>query len=206
MTTLLAIKSHPLSSENATSVLALEAFLSSYTKNHPEDTIEILDLYQEYNSESDKDNIIRWEKLAQGNDFTSLTETQQAKVIRFKELTEQFLNADKIVIANPLWNLSMQTRLKAWIDTIVVVGKTFSYTENGPVGLIEGKKALHIQSSGGIYGGNDFTSQTLKGILNFIGINQIEQLFIEGLDYTPDKRAELLEAKINEAILIGKTF
>lgn len=206
MTTLLAIKSHPLSSENATSVLALEAFLSSYTKNHPEDTIEILDLYQEYIPEIDEDILMSWEKLSKGNDFTSLTETQQAKVLRFKELTEQFLNADKVVIANPLWNLSMQTRLKAWIDTIVVVGKTFYYTENGPVGLVEDKKVLHIQSSGGIYGGNDFTSQTLKGVLNFIGINQIEQLAIEGLNYTPDQRADILEAKINEAILLGETF
>lgn len=78
--------------------------------------------------------------MAAGTEFGDLSADQQAKVGRFGELTDQFLAADKIVIANPLWNLSMPTRLKAWIDTINVAGKTFKYTAEGPVGLAGGKK------------------------------------------------------------------
>ncbi len=63
------------------------------------------------------------------------------KIARFNELTEQFLAADKIVIANALWNLNIPTKLKAWFDTVNVAGKTFRYTENGPEGLVTGKKS-----------------------------------------------------------------
>ena len=62
------------------------------------------------------------------------------KIARFNELTDQFLAADKIVIANALWNLNIPTKLKAWFDTVNVAGKTFRYTENGPEGLVTGKK------------------------------------------------------------------
>lgn len=59
----------------------------------------------------------------------------------FNSYTEEFLQQDKIIIANPLWNLSIPTRLKAWIDCITVAGKTFKYTETGSVGIVKGKKS-----------------------------------------------------------------
>ena len=121
-------------------------------------------------------------------------------------LTEQFLAADKIVIANALWNLNIPTKLKAWFDTVNVAGKTFRYTENGPEGLVTGKKALHIQSNGGVYNGQDFASQYVKGILNFVGINQVDQLFIEGIDYDPDRADELMQNALDKAAALGKSF
>ena len=72
--------------------------------------------------------------------FETLSENQQQKVARFNELTDQFLSADKVVIANPMWNLNVPTRLKAWVDTINVAGKTFQYTAEGPKPLTSGKK------------------------------------------------------------------
>lgn len=125
---------------------------------------------------------------------------------RFNELTDQFLGADKVVIANALWNLNVPTRLKAWVDTINVAGKTFKYTDEGPKPLTNGKKALHIQSNGGFYEGQDFASQYVKGILNFIGIEKVEQLFIEGIDHHPEKAEELLGAAMDQATTLGKTF
>ena len=63
-----------------------------------------------------------------------------------------------------MWNLNVPTRLKAWVDTINVAGKTFQYTAEGPKPLTSGKKALHIQSNGGFYEGKDFASQYIKAV------------------------------------------
>ncbi|MDN6653758.1 MAG: NAD(P)H-dependent oxidoreductase, partial [Lactobacillus sp.] len=106
----------------------------------------------------------------------------------------------------PLWNLSMPTRLKAWIDTINVAGKTFKYTAEGPVGLAGGKKVLHIQANGGAYNGNDASSQYLNSILNFIGIDDITSVYIEGHAYEPERANEILAAALAEVDGIAKTF
>ncbi|MGH2195885.1 NAD(P)H-dependent oxidoreductase, partial [Enterococcus faecalis] len=78
---------------------------------------------------------------------------------------DQFLSAEKVVIANPMGNLKVRTRLKAWVDTINVAEKTFQYTAEGPKHLTSGKKALHIQSNSGYYEVKDFDSQNIKAIL-----------------------------------------
>lgn len=65
---------------------------------------------------------------------------------------------------------------------------------------------MHIQSNGGIYNGQDFASQYVKGILNFVGIDQVDQLFIEGIDYTPDRAEELMQSALDKAAAFGQTF
>ncbi|GGC78590.1 FMN-dependent NADH-azoreductase [Enterococcus wangshanyuanii] len=206
MSKLLVVKAHPLTKEESRSVRALETFLESYKSENPADEIDVLDVYADYVPEIDEELLSGWGALRTGTEFTSLNESQQSKVARFNELTDQFLAADKVVIANALWNLNVPTRLKAWVDTINVAGKTFKYTEEGPKPLTEGKKALHIQSNGGFYEGQDFASQYVKGILNFIGVSQVDQLFIEGIDHFPDRAEELLDTAMNQATTLGKTF
>lgn len=166
----------------------------------------VLELYRDDIPEIDEELLSGWEALRAGAEFSTLSESQQQKIARFNELTDQFLAADKIVIANALWNLNIPTKLKAWFDTVNVAGKTFRYTENGPEGLVSGKKALHIQSNGGIYNGQDFASQYVKGILNFVGVDQVDQLFIEGIDYTPDRAEELMQSALDKAAAFGQTF
>ncbi|MGX7244786.1 FMN-dependent NADH-azoreductase [Enterococcus quebecensis] len=206
MSKLLVVKAHPLTKEESRSVRALETFLESYQAQNPTDEIDFLDVYSDFIPEIDEDLLSGWGALRTGTEFTELNENQQTKVARFNELSDQFLSADKVVIANALWNLNVPTRLKAWIDTINVAGKTFKYTEEGPKGLTTGKKALHIQSNGGFYEGQDFASQYVKGILNFIGVSEIDQLFIEGIDHHPEKAEELLAAAMDQAATIGKRF
>ncbi|GAA6430688.1 FMN-dependent NADH-azoreductase [Enterococcus sp. DIV1221] len=156
--------------------------------------------------EIDEELLSAWGALRAGAAFETLSENQQQKVARFNELTDQFLSADKVVIANPMWNLNVPTRLKAWVDTINVAGKTFQYTAEGPKPLTSGKKALHIQSNGGFYEGKDFASQYIKAILNFIGVEQVDGLFIEGIDHFPDRAEELLNTAMTKATEYGKTF
>lgn len=207
MATVLAIKAHPLTKDESRSVRALSTFLDNYRQTNPEDTIQVIDVYSDNIPEIDEDLLSGWNALRAGTTFTDLTENQQAKIARFNELTEQFLAADKVVIANALWNLGIPTRLKAWVDTINVAGKTFKYNELGqPVGLAGGKKLLHIQSNGGVYEGNDPASQYINTIFRFIGIDDIQQLFIEGIDYQPDRADELLTAAMAKATELGKTF
>ncbi|GAA2829842.1 NAD(P)H-dependent oxidoreductase [Lactococcus raffinolactis] len=206
MSNILVIKGHPLTSETSFSLKALDQFLSTYEAANPSDTITVLDVFADNVPEIDADIASAFNALAAGTEFGDLSADQQAKVGRFGELTDQFLAADKIVIANPLWNLSMPTRLKAWIDTINVAGKTFKYTAEGPVGLAGGKKVLHIQANGGAYNGNDASSQYLNSILNFIGIDDITSVYIEGHAYEPERANEILAAALAEVDGIAKTF
>ena len=206
MSTLLAVKAHPLTGEDSKSMKVFYTFLDSYKKSNPEDEIVVLDLFNEDFPEIDLDILTGWNDLRSGKEFTALTASQQKKIARFNESTEQFLAADKVVIGNGLWNLNIPTRLKAWIDTINVAGKTFRYTETGPVPLTEGKKVLHIQANGGVYEGQEFSSQYVKGILNFIGVENVQQIFVEGADHQPDKADEIVAAAVKKAEELALTF
>lgn len=207
MSNVLVIKAHPLSNENSRSIKILKTFLTTYEEKNPEDKITILDLYdKDAVPEIDGEILDAWQKLRTGTPLADLTVNQQAKVAAFDASIEQFLAADKVVIANALWNLNVPTRLKAWFDTINVAGKTFRYTENGPVGMTKGKKALHIQSNGGFYQGQDPASQYVKLILNFVGVESVDQIFIEGIDYAPEKAEEILAQATKEAKTLAATF
>ncbi|MCJ1979741.1 FMN-dependent NADH-azoreductase [Lactococcus carnosus] len=206
MSNVLLVKGHPLTSETSFSVKGLEAFKAAYQAANPNDTITVLDVFADNVPEIDADIASAFNTLAAGGEFGALSPEQQAKVGRFGELTDQFLAADKVVIANPLWNLQIPTRLKAWVDTINVAGKTFKYTAEGPVGLATGKKVLHIQANGGVYGGNDFASVYINGVLNFIGIDDVTSVYIEGQAYAPENAEQILADAVAKIEAIAQTF
>ncbi|MDR2834564.1 MAG: FMN-dependent NADH-azoreductase [Streptococcaceae bacterium] len=202
MSKVLVVKGHPLTAEGSFSLKGYDAFLESYKAANPSDEVEILDVFSEYIPEVDEHILSGWGVLMSGGEFDTLSAEQQKKIARFNALTEQFLAADKIVVVNPLWNLFIPASLKAWIDTIMVAGKTFRYTENGPVGMIEGKKLLHLQANGGVYNGQDPASQYVKTIFNFIGVTDVTQIAVEGQAYDPENAENLSNefvAKVKEA-------
>ena len=84
--------------------------------------------------------------------------------------------ADTLVITCPIYNFGVSSALKAWIDQICRAGQTFNYTESGPVGLLSGKRAYIIVTSGGVPVGSavDFASPHLTQVLRFIGIEAIQ--------------------------------
>jgi FMN-dependent NADH-azoreductase len=206
MSKVLVVKAHPFSEEYSRTMKVTNVFLKSYREHHPDDEIEEINLYDITIPEIDRDLLEAWNKLKQKVPFYALSIEQQHKVTLFDSFTASFLEKDKVVIANPLWNLSVPTRLKAWIDTITVAGKTFKYTDQGSVGLLEGKKALHIQSSGSVYNGSDPASQYVKTLFTFLGFKDFQQLFIEGMDHFPERAEEIMEEAIKKAVEIGKTF
>ncbi|WP_212631307.1 FMN-dependent NADH-azoreductase [Pseudomonas sp. KB-10] len=109
---------------------------------------------------------------------------------------EEFLAADAIVIGAPMYNFAIPSQLKAWIDRIAVAGKTFSYSENGPVGLAGGKTVVIASSAGGIHAGlpsGQAHEDYLVRVLNFLGIDDIEIVRAEGLAYGEEPRAEAMK-------------
>lgn len=173
-----------------------DEFVRSYKEHHPKDSVEEINVYSIQVPEIDSDLLNAWDELQRGTRFYALSTAQQHKLTLFDSLTGGFLEHDRIVVANPLWNLSVPTRLKAWFDTITVAGKTFKYTEQGSVGMVQGKKVLHIQANGGVYGGADPASQYVKTLFTFLGVADFTQLFVEGMDHNPSQA----EAIVNEAL------
>ena len=121
---------------------------------------------------------------------------EQMEVAEFSDrLIEELRRADVIVLGVPMYNFGIPSTLKAYIDHVARAGVTFKYTETGPVGLLEGKKAYIFASRGGAYAGTPRDSQTtyLRDFLQFIGITDVEFVYAEGLALGEDKKQASLE-------------
>ncbi|WP_137167149.1 FMN-dependent NADH-azoreductase [Salinimonas lutimaris] len=111
------------------------------------------------------------------------TEEQKALAALSDNLVEEFQQADEVVIGVPMYNFGIPSVLKAWIDRVARAGITFRYTENGPVGLVEGKRVTVLAARGGQYQGSEFDTQTpyLTHFFGFIGITDVRFVYAEGL-------------------------
>jgi FMN-dependent NADH-azoreductase len=121
------------------------------------------------------------------------TDTQRKERARTDTLIEEFLAADVVVIGAPMYNFSIPSQLKAWIDRIAAAGRTFKYTETGPVGLAGGKKVLIASSRGGVYSNEqgrlmDFQEDYLKTVMGFVGIDDVHFVRAEAVNMGQDKR------------------
>ncbi|NUU00106.1 FMN-dependent NADH-azoreductase [Herbaspirillum robiniae] len=112
---------------------------------------------------------------------------QQAELIKQSDaLVDELLSVDTLVIGVPMYNFAPPSTLKTWIDHVFRAGRTFRYTENGPVGLVTGKKAIVILTRGGKYSEGpmealDFQGKYIKSALGFIGITDVELVVAEGV-------------------------
>src|SRR5262249_4241202 len=106
--------------------------------------------------------------------------------------------ADVVVVGAPMYNFSIPSQLKAWIDRIAVAGKTFRYTDKGAEGLVKGKKIVVVSSRGGVYSGGhagfDHQENYLRSVFTVLGVADLEFIRAEGLSLGGDKRAEALAA------------
>ena len=146
-----------------------------------------------------------------GTSFAELSADEQRKVGRLGELVDQFVAADKYIFVTPFWNFSFPPIMKAYIDAICVAGKTFKYTEQGPVGLLTEKKAVHIQARGGVYAEPpmsdlEFGHRYLATIMNFFGVPSFEGVIVEGHNQFPDRAAEIKAEAIERAKDAAKRF
>lgn len=114
-------------------------------------------------------------------------------------LMDEFLSADVVVIGAPMYNFSVSSQLKAWIDRVAVKGKTFNYTEKGPEGLAGGKKVIIASSRGGIYSSGpgaaiDHQEPYLRAVFGFFGITDLDYIRAEGVNYGPEQREQAIGA------------
>ena len=113
----------------------------------------------------------------------------QSEVAAFADaLIEEVEAADTIVLAAPMYNFTIPSTLKAWLDHVARAGRTFRYTANGPEGLLKGKKVFVVTGRGGVYTGDspakalDFQEPYLRAILGFIGLTDVSFVHVEGLN------------------------
>jgi FMN-dependent NADH-azoreductase len=131
--------------------------------------------------------------------WTPVADASDPASVLGNQMLEEFLDADVIVIGSPMYNFGISSQLKAWIDRVVVAGKTFSYGEQGPKGLAGGKQLIIASSRGGNYStgpaaGMDFQESYLRAVFGFIGITQLEFVRAEGLNISDEHKAEALKS------------
>jgi FMN-dependent NADH-azoreductase len=124
------------------------------------------------------------------------TAEQQAVVDYSDALIAEIRRADVVVIGAPMYNFGIPSTLKAYFDHIARAGVTFRYTETGPVGLLKGKQAIVFAARGGLYAGTPRDTQTgyLRSFLGFIGIDDVEFVYAEGLNIGDESREKALAA------------
>jgi FMN-dependent NADH-azoreductase len=129
----------------------------------------------------------------------SLAQLDQQESAQSAQVLGDFLAADVIVIGAPMYNFAIPSQLKAWIDRVVVAGKTFRYTQSGPEGLAKGKRVLIGLARGNVYGPGspaEFAESYLKHIFGFIGVTDVELIRAEGLALSPEHREKGMNAAL----------
>ena len=210
MSRLLYITCNLKPTELSRSLSVGKEFLDEYLRQNPDEEVQFLDLYRDNIQRIDADVLAGWGKLMRGGEFASLSADEQRKVGRIWQHADQFIAADKYVFVTPMFNLGFPAELKMYIDAVCVVGKTFVYTPNGPAGLLkgQGKKCLHIHSSGGFHYGQeeDHSVPYLRSIMKFMGIEDFEVIVFEGADALPDQAESFKIAAVEKARKLARQF
>ncbi|ERG65929.1 FMN-dependent NADH-azoreductase [Exiguobacterium chiriqhucha] len=191
MKKVLYVSANPKPTELSYSKQVAETFMTTLTNENASLEVEAIELYDVDVQEIDGDVLSAWGKFASGE---ALTDVEAAKVATMNGMLEKFMEADMYVFATPMWNFFFPARMKMFLDSVLTAGKTFRYTEQGPVGLLENKQAIHIQGTGGIYTGTalNFADAYLRQALAFVGVTEVTTLPVEGMNQYPDKIEEIV--------------
>lgn len=205
MARVLFIKANCRPIEQSVSVKLYHAFLDSYKESHPQDEIVELDLFKENLPYYDNDKISGMYKLANGYELTN--EEKEATNLVNKYL-DQFISADKVVIAFPLWNFTIPAVLHTYIDYLCQSGKTFRYSKEGPIGLLPDKKVALLHARGSLYppGSSEAAISLLNGILGFWGVKDINTVIVEGHNQFSDKAEQIIQEGIEKAATAANNF
>ncbi|MFE0554881.1 FMN-dependent NADH-azoreductase [Paenibacillus sp. NPDC058910] len=185
MENMLIINAHPkVESATSVSLRVLQHFLEAYMKWNPAGAIEQIDLYRDSIPAIDHMVLELWSK--QGRE-EPLNEEEQQITDRMSAILQQFKAARKYVIVMPMHNFNIPSKLKDYIDNILIARETFQYTENGSEGLLtDGRSLLVIQASDAIYTNHDWYAEVeyshkyLKSMFNFMGIIDYQIIRAQG--------------------------
>ncbi len=178
---LLHIDSSIMQEASVTRQLSAEV-VAQWLRVHPATTVQTLDLAAEAPNHFGADAMgIR------GVEQAEQTDAQRHENAVSEKLVAQFLEADVVVIGVPFYNFSIPTQLKAWVDRVAQAGRTFKYTEEGPVGLAGGKTVVLALARGGIYSNSEagqameHQESYLKVVFGFFGISDVRVIRAEGV-------------------------
>lgn len=194
---LLHIDSSILSAHSVSRQLTKDT-VAQWVSNHPDTTVDYLDLAVDTPSHLSADSL--GFRAPAGADQTDVQKRENAIS---EALVTQFLAADVIVVGAPLYNFSIPSQLKSWIDRIAQVGRTFTYTETGPKGLAGGKTVIVASTRGGVYSTNDWgraaehQESYLQTVFGFLGITDVRFVRAEGVAMGDAKKAEALAEAAN---------
>lgn len=186
MSKLLVINAHPdVESKTSMSLQVFDHFLRTYKENKDDnEVIEQINLYEDVVPMIDKVVLSGWEK---SRNVEPLTYEENEVLERMNKILVQFKSANKYLIVMPLHNFNIPSKLKDYMDNILIARETFKYTENGSVGLLnDGRSMIVIQASGSIYTNDDWYTEVeysykyLKSMFTFLGIEDIKILRVQG--------------------------
>ena len=181
---------------NSVSRQLTERITAQWIAAHPGTKVDYLDLAVDTPNHLSAQSL--GFRLAPGT--PGLTEVEQRENAVSERLVSQFLAADVVVIGAPMYNFSVPSQLKAWIDRVAQAGRTFRYTEKGPEGLAGGKTVIVASSRGGIYSTNpalaflDHQESYLRAVFGFFGVTDLRFVRAEGIAMGPQAKAQALSA------------
>ncbi|MGG4444263.1 FMN-dependent NADH-azoreductase [Brevibacillus fortis] len=208
MSKVLFIKANDRPVEQATSVKLYEAFTKTYRETHPNDEIAELDLFAANLPYYGNDLLTAMWKAGNGIELTA--EEQKGADLVNKYLN-QFADADKVVIAFPMWNFTVPAVLHTYVDYLSQAGKTFKYTAEGLVGLMGDKKVALLSARGGVYSEGpmaemELANKYMRTVLGFWGISNVTEVIVEGHNQFQDKATELVAAGVEKAVKLAESF
>ena len=192
---LLHIDSSPLAANSVSRELT-ERVVAQWRATHPGTVVEYLDLAVDTPSHLSIDSL----GFRLGPNAEGLSDVQRRENVISEQLVTQFLAADVVVVGAPMYNFSVPTQLKSWIDRVAQAGRTFTYTEKGPKGLAGGKTVIIASTRGGVYSTNpamaglDHQESYLKTVFGFLGVTDIQFVRAEGVAMGVEAKAKALDA------------
>ncbi|MFU6987948.1 FMN-dependent NADH-azoreductase [Pseudomonas paraeruginosa] len=175
------------------------AIIKRLTRTRPDTAVIHTDLYAEPVGHLSNSEFLAFQGIEPQGDEAKRTVARNARLLG------DFLAADTIVIGAPMYNFTLPTQLRAWLDRLAVPGKTFRYTETGVEGLAKNKRVIVASTRGGLYGEGtpqaflDHQESYLRGFLGFLGITDITFIRAEGLALGPKNRASAIEVAVAKA-------
>ncbi|WP_433943209.1 FMN-dependent NADH-azoreductase [Paenibacillus sp. SN-8-1] len=208
MAHVLFVKANNRPAEQAVTVKLYESFLKTYKETHPDDLVTELNLFEADLPYFDNDMMTGLYKL--GNGIETTPEEQRLADLANTYL-DQFLGADKVVFAFPLWNFTIPAQLLTYLFYLNQAGKTFKYTAEGPVGLVNNKQVALLQARGGVYSEAPMSAMEMslnyvKTTLAFWGITNPEVVVVEGHNQFPDRAASIIEDGVKRAAELAAKF
>jgi FMN-dependent NADH-azoreductase len=208
MSKILFITANDRPADQAVSSKMYETFVSTFKEANPNAEITELDLFNLELPYYGNTAITGGYKRSQGLELTA-EEAKAADVV--EQYLTQFLSAEKVVFAFPLWNFTVPAPLVTYISYLSQAGKTFKYTEQGPVGLAGDKKVAVLAARGSDYSSLEMASiemavNYVTTILGFWGITNPETVVIEGHNQYPDRKDEIIADGLEKTVQLASKF